>query len=95
MIATLFTSDIVKAGLLSVAIGGGVGLGQFGASVIATPGGNIRWKIFATVVACTAFAAGLAGAKKTGYCVSFSYFVCCLCRSFGVICRRCSNDCDS
>lgn len=63
MVATLFTTDIVKQGLLSVAIGGGVGLGQFGASCVANVGGNIRWKIFGTVAACTAFSAGLAGAK--------------------------------
>ena len=63
MVATLFTTDVVEAGLLSVAIGGGVALGQFGASIIAVPGGNLRWKLFFSVAACTAFSAGLAGAK--------------------------------
>ena len=64
MVAALFTDNIVRAGLLSVAIGGGVALGQLGASIIATPGGNLRWKIFASVVVSTALTAGLAGAKN-------------------------------
>ena len=63
MVATLFTSDLVKAGLLSCAIGGGVGAGQFSSSLWATPGGFFRWKLFISVVLCTAFAGGLAGAK--------------------------------
>lgn len=64
MVAALFTTSITKVGLLSVAIGGGVGLGQFGASLVATPGGMLRWKIFAAVVICTATTAALAGATK-------------------------------
>lgn len=63
MCAALFTTDIIKVGLLSCAIGGGVGAGQFSASLWGFPGGMIRWKIFFCVVACTAFTAGLAGAK--------------------------------
>ena len=63
MVATLFTTDIVRAGLLSCAIGGGVGAGQFSASLWASPGGLFRWKLFLSVAACTAFTAGLAGAK--------------------------------
>jgi hypothetical protein len=66
MVATLFTTDIVKAGLLSCAIGGGVGAGQFSASLWASPGGVFRWKLFFSVAACTAFTAGLAGAKTQG-----------------------------
>ena len=64
MVATLFTSDIVKGGLLSCAIWGGVGAGQFSASLWATPGGLFRWKLFFSVVACTALTAGLAGANN-------------------------------
>lgn len=63
MVAALFTTSIIRAGLLSVAVGGGVGLGQFGGSLVATPGGNLRWKIFAAVIISTAMTAGLAGAK--------------------------------
>ena len=66
MVAALFTQDIVKGGLLSCAIGGGVAAGQFSASLWAKPGGIFRWKIFFSVVACTAFTAGLAGAKTQG-----------------------------
>lgn len=64
MVAALFTTSITKVGLLSVAIGGGVGLGQFGASLVATPGGMLRWKIFTAVLVCTACTAGLAGATE-------------------------------
>jgi len=63
MVATVFTTDIVYGGLLSCAIGGGVGLGQFLGSILATPGGHIRWKLIASTVLTTAFTAGLAGAK--------------------------------
>lgn len=63
MVAALFTTSITRAGLLSCALGGGVAVGQSGASALATWGGNMRWKLFFSVVACTAFTAGLAGAK--------------------------------
>lgn len=63
MVAALFTTDIVEQGLMSVAIGGGVALGQLGASMLATPGGMLRWKIFASVLISTIFTAALAGAK--------------------------------
>lgn len=63
MVGVLFTQDIVRGGLLSCAIGGGVAAGQFSASLWATPGGFFRWKLFLSVCACTAFTAGLAGAK--------------------------------
>ena len=79
MVAVLFTSDIVKAGLLSCAIGGGVGAGQFTASLWATIGGNFRWKLFFSVCAFTAFTAGLAGAKTqataSALAVCASYFI--------------------
>ena len=65
MVATLFTTDIVKAGLMSCAIGGGVAAGQFSSSLWAKPGGNFRWKLFFSVVACTAFTGALAGAKTS------------------------------
>jgi len=66
MVATLFTTDIVKGGLLSCAIGGGVGCGQFLGALLATWGGNIRWKLIFATVACTAFTAALAGAETQG-----------------------------
>ncbi|KAK5022839.1 hypothetical protein LTR13_011403 [Exophiala sideris] len=66
MVGALITSDIVEAGLLSCAIGGGVGAGQFLGSLLASPGGHIRWKLIFSVVAFTAFSAGLAGAKIRG-----------------------------
>ena len=66
MVSTLFTTDIVRGGLLSCAIGGGVGAGQFSASLWASPGGMFRWKVFFSVAACTAFTAGLAAAKTEG-----------------------------
>lgn len=65
MVAALFTTDVIEQGLLSVAIGGGVALGQLGASLLATPGGMLRWKIFGAVVISTVFTAALAGAKTS------------------------------
>ena len=77
--ATLFTSDVVEQGLLSCAIGGGVGAGQFNASLWATPGGHFRWKLFFSVIACTAFTAALAGAKTqataSALAVCSAYFI--------------------
>ena len=64
MVAALFTTDIVEQGLQSTSIGGGVALGQLAASLLATPGGMLRWKIFGTVVVCTIFTAALAGARS-------------------------------
>ena len=79
MIATLFTTDIVKGGLLSCAIGGGVAAGQFSAALWATPGGMFRWKLFFSVICCTAFTAGLAGAKTqataSALAVMSAYFI--------------------
>lgn len=79
MVATLFTDDIVKAGLLSCAIGGGVGAGQFTASLWATPGGLFRWKLFGSVIMCTVFTGAMAGAKNqataSALIVIGSYFI--------------------
>lgn len=66
MVAALFTQDLVQQGLLTVAIGGGVGLGQIAASVFATPGGMLRWKTFGSVLISTIFSAALAGATTPG-----------------------------
>ena len=79
MVATLFTTNIVRQGLLSCAIGGGVGAGQFTASLWATPGGLFRWKLFGSVVACTIFTGAMAGAKTeataSALIVIASYFI--------------------
>ena len=64
MIATLFSTDIVYGGLLSTAIGGGTAAGQFGGSLIATPGGHMRWKLIIVTACLTAFVGGMAGAKQ-------------------------------
>jgi hypothetical protein len=63
MVTTLFTDDVVKGGLLSCAIGGGVGCGQIFGSIVAIPGGHIKWKLIASTICMTAFTAALAGAK--------------------------------
>ena len=64
MIATLFSTDIVYGGLLSCAIGGGTAAGQFGGSLIATPGGHMRWKLIFVTACLTAFVGGMAGARQ-------------------------------
>jgi hypothetical protein len=64
MIATLFTTDVVYGGLLSTAIGGGTAAGQFGGSLIATPGGHMKWKLIIVTACLTAFVGGMAGAKQ-------------------------------
>jgi hypothetical protein len=64
MISTLFTTDIVYGGLLSTAIGGGTAAGQFRGSLIATPGGHMRWKLVIVMACLTAFVGGMAGAKQ-------------------------------
>ncbi|KAK3668757.1 hypothetical protein LTR22_000237 [Elasticomyces elasticus] len=63
MVGALFTTDIVKAGLLTCVIGGGVAAGAFTSNLWAKSGGHFRWKLFFAVVACTAFSGALAGAK--------------------------------
>lgn len=72
MVAALFTTSITGAGLLSIAVGGGVALGQIGGSVVATPGGNLRWKVFAAVVISTTFTAALAGAMNQATASAFA-----------------------
>lgn len=59
-VQVLFTTDIVYAGLLICAIGGGLGLGEIAGAALTTTGGHLKAKfIFSTVVA-TAFTASLA-----------------------------------
>ncbi|KAF2165680.1 hypothetical protein M409DRAFT_23970 [Zasmidium cellare ATCC 36951] len=70
MIAALFTTDPVRGGLLACAIGGGVAAGQFSSSLWAKPGGQFRWKLFFSVVACTAFTAAMAGVKYNEHAAS-------------------------
>lgn len=79
MVATLFTTSVVKVGLLTCGIGGGVAAGQFTSALWAKPGGLFRWKLFFSVVACTAFTAALAAAKTqpvaSGLVVLSAYFI--------------------
>ncbi|KAK4936010.1 hypothetical protein LTR10_023057 [Elasticomyces elasticus] len=63
-VGVLFTTDIVYAGLLSCAIGGGVALGQTIGGIILTPGGNQRWKLFASTIGTTALTVALAGGTQ-------------------------------
>ncbi|KAK4495960.1 hypothetical protein PRZ48_013228 [Zasmidium cellare] len=70
MVAALFTTDPVRGGLLTCVIGGGVAAGQFSSSLWAKPGGNFRWKLFFSVVACTAFTAAMAGVKYNEHAAS-------------------------
>lgn len=82
MVATLFTTDVVEGGLLVCAIGGGVAAGQFSSALWAKPGGFFRWKLFFSVIACTAFTAALAGAKTQATASALatlsSFFIGCL-----------------
>lgn len=61
MVAALYTTDIVEAGLVSCAIGGGVCCGQFLGSYLAVPGGKLRFKMMFVTAGLTAFTAALAG----------------------------------
>jgi hypothetical protein len=65
MVATLYTTDIVEAGLVSCATGGGVCGGQFIGSFIAVPGGKLRIKLIVISAGLCAFTAGLAGATDS------------------------------
>lgn len=65
MVATLFTTDIVKGGLISCAIGGGVCGGQFIGSWLAVPGGHLKHKLVLVTAGLLAFIGGLAGAGES------------------------------
>lgn len=65
MVATLFETDVIKGGLVSCAVGGGVCAGQFLASWLTLPGGHIRAKLVFVSSGMTAFLAGLAGATDS------------------------------
>ncbi|KAK4499760.1 hypothetical protein PRZ48_007946 [Zasmidium cellare] len=64
MVASLYTTDIVRGGLISCAIGGGVCCGQFIGSWIAVPGGHMKWKLIFVTTGLTKFTAGLAGSTE-------------------------------
>ncbi|KAF2168747.1 hypothetical protein M409DRAFT_52771 [Zasmidium cellare ATCC 36951] len=64
MVASLYTTDIVRGGLISCAIGGGVCCGQFIGSWIAVPGGHMKWKLIFVTAGLTGFTAGLAGSTE-------------------------------
>lgn len=70
MIIALFTTDPIRGGLLACVIGGGVAAGQFSSCLWAKPGGHFRWKLFFSVIACTAFTAGMAGVKYSEHAAS-------------------------
>jgi hypothetical protein len=62
MVATLYTTDVVHAGLVSSCVSGGVCAGQFIGSLIAAPGGRFRLKLIFVSCGTCAFVGGLAGA---------------------------------
>lgn len=61
MVSALYTTDPIRAGLVSCAIGGGVCSGQTIGSFIAVPGGHLRYKMIFVTAGLTAFTAALAG----------------------------------
>jgi hypothetical protein len=65
MVATLYTTDVVEAGLVSSCIGGGVAAGMIIGSFIAVPGGHFRFKLIFSAFGTCAFVAGLAGATRS------------------------------
>lgn len=65
MVASLYTNDIIRGGLMSCAIGGGVCGGQLIGSLIAVPGGHMRFKMMFVTACLTAFTAGLAGCTES------------------------------
>ena len=65
MVAALYTTNVVEAGLVSCAVGGGVCAGQAIGSVIAVPGGKLRFKLIFISAGLCAFTAGLAGATNS------------------------------
>lgn len=64
MVATLFEMDIVRSGLVSCALGGGVCAGQSIGSWLAVPGGHLKYKLIFVTGGMLAFFAGLAGATE-------------------------------
>ena len=64
MVATLFEMDIVRSGLVSCALGGGVCAGQSIGSWLAVPGGHLKYKLIFVTGGMLAFLAGLAGATE-------------------------------
>lgn len=65
MVATLFETDIVRGGLVSCAVGGGVCAGQVIGAVLAVPGGHLKWKMIFVSAGMMAFLAGIAGATDS------------------------------
>jgi hypothetical protein len=65
MVATLYTTDVVRAGLVASSIGGGVAAGMAVGSAIAVPGGRFRLKLIISTCGLCAFVAGLAGATRS------------------------------
>lgn len=64
-VAYLYTTDVVKQGLISTSIGAGLVAGQVLGSVIAVPGGNLRYKQIFYMSGLCAFTAGLAGSTES------------------------------
>lgn len=64
MVVSLFEMDIVRSGLVSCAVGGGVCAGQFLGSWLAVPGGHLKGKLIFITAAMLAFLAGLAGSTE-------------------------------
>lgn len=64
-VAYLYTTDIVKGGLISTTIGAGVVSGQFFGSWIAVPGGFLKLKVIFYTVGLCGFTASLAGSTHS------------------------------
>lgn len=61
MVATIFETDIIRAGLVSCAVGGGVCAGQTLGSWLAVPGGHMKLKMIFVAAGLTGFLGGMAG----------------------------------
>lgn len=62
MVVTLFETDIIRSGLVSCAVGGGVCAGQFIGAWIAVPGGHLKLKLIFSAAGTMGFVAAMAGA---------------------------------
>lgn len=65
MVATIFETDIIRGGLVSCAVGGGVCAGQVVGAVLAIPGGRLKLKMIFVTAGMMAFLAGIAGATDS------------------------------
>jgi hypothetical protein len=62
LISTLYTTDIVQGGLISCSIGGGVCCGEFLGSLLAVPGGHLKYKLMFVTAGMVGFIGAVAAA---------------------------------